>query len=264
MQFTSSLQQIGFTCRNLRVDLVDRRFRILLLQEVPQEFRRILLASEFLPSSSHFGFGRQALDFGALRLLQVADLLKIVARTGQRRFGFAATILVLAHAGGFFQIHAQLLRLGLDEVADHALADDRIGAGPQAGAHEDVLHVSAAHLLIVDEVRIAAVARDDALDGKLRIAPPGPLDRAVGVVEHQFDRSAGRCRTIHRTRKNEFAHGRRAAQFGDARFAQHPSDGVNHIGFAAAIGADNTGHRPRKFDDGGIGKALEAGNAKLF
>lgn len=159
------------------------------------------MAGEFLPSSGHFGFGRQALDFGALRLLQVADLLKIVARTGQRRFGFTATILVLAHAGGFFQIHAQLLRLGLDEVADHALADDRVGAGPQAGAHEDVLHVAAAHLLIVDEVRIAAVARDDALDGKLRIAPPGPLDRAVGVVEHQFDRSAGRCRTIHRTRK---------------------------------------------------------------
>ena len=64
--------------------------------------------------------------------------------------------------------------------------------------------------------------------------------------------------------KMSSAHGRRATQFGDARFAQHPADGIDHIGFAAAVGADNTGHRPWKFDDGGIGKALEAGNTKLF
>jgi hypothetical protein len=79
---------------------------------------------------------------------------------------------------------------GLDDAADGALADDGVGARPQAGAQEHVLHVAAAHRLVVDVVAAGAVAREHALDGDLGELVPLAAGAVVGVVEHQLHAGA--------------------------------------------------------------------------
>jgi len=70
----------------------------------------------------------------------------------QTVLGFAAAFLVLRYARGFFEEHAQLFRLRLDQARDHALPDDCVSTRPEAGAEEDVLNVAAACRQIVDVV----------------------------------------------------------------------------------------------------------------
>ena len=68
--------------------------------------------------------------------LNVVDAVQIVARVFQARLGFFTTFLVFGHAGGFFQIAAQLFGLGFDQPCDHALLDNRVGACADAGAQK--------------------------------------------------------------------------------------------------------------------------------
>ena len=41
-------------------------------------------------------------------------------------------------------------------------------------------------------------------------------------------------------------------------FAEHPAHGVEHVGFSAAVRADDGGHAFVKIEDGFIGERLEA------
>jgi hypothetical protein len=108
----------------------------------------------------------------------------------QAVFGLAAALLVLGDTGRLFQEQAQLFGLGLDDAADRALADDGVGARPQAGAQEHVLHVAAAHRLVVDVVAAGAVARQHPLDGDLGKLAPLATGAVVGVVKHQLHAGA--------------------------------------------------------------------------
>jgi hypothetical protein len=71
-----------------------------------------------------FGLPRQMLQLLADFLAQVVQAVEIFAGVANAGLGFLAALFVLGDAGGFFQIDAQLLGLGLDDLRDHALLDD--------------------------------------------------------------------------------------------------------------------------------------------
>jgi len=101
-------------------------------------------------------------------------------------FGLAPTLLVLGHARSFLQEETQLLGPGLDDATDRALADDGVGTRPQAGAQEHILHIAAAHWLVVDVVARSAVSGQHPLDRNLAILAPLPARAKIGVVKDQL------------------------------------------------------------------------------
>ena len=161
--------------------------------------------------------------------------------------GLAAAFLVLGHAGGLFEEQAQFLGLAFDDAADRALADDGVGARAQAGAEEHVLHVAAAHRLVVDVVAGVAVAREHALDGDLGELVPLPAGARVGVVEHQLDAGAAGRLALARAVEDHVLH-RFAAQLAGLAFAQHPAHGVHDVGLAAAVGPDHADQLAREVE----------------
>ena len=58
--------------------------------------------------------------------------------------------------------------------------------------------------------------------------------------------------------------GAAGAQGGDALLAQHPANGVGHVGFAAAVGTDDGGYVAVEGDFGLAGEGLEALQGQLF
>src|SRR5690606_17379578 len=102
-------------------------------------------------------------------LAQVGQALEVLARVLDPVLGLAAALLVLGDAGGLLQVHAQVLRARLDDLADHALLDDRVAARPQAGAQEQVGDVAPAALAAVEVVAGLAVAADGALEDRTSV-----------------------------------------------------------------------------------------------
>ena len=66
--------------------------------------------------------------------------------------GFLALLLVLAHAGGFFEQHAAVVRLVRKNRLDHVGVHLRIGAGTEARVKKQGMHVAQAAFLVVNQV----------------------------------------------------------------------------------------------------------------
>ena len=192
--------------------------------------------------------------FGA----QVTESAQVLAGLLDPRLGLAPALLVLADAGGLLQPLAQLVRLGLDHAADHALLDDRVLVlATQAGAEEEIGDVALQALLAVEEVLRIAVAGQLALHRDIGVGGVGADDLLVGVVEDEFHRRAphrlARLGTV-----EDHVLGIGTAQVLDAGLAQHPAHRVDQVGLAAAVGADHTREVGRQRQRGGIDEGLEA------
>jgi hypothetical protein len=68
---------------------------------------------------------------------------------------------------------------------------------------------------------------------------------------------AGRPACLARAVEDHVLH-RFAAQLAGFALAEHPAHGVDHVGFAAAVGADHTDALARQLKRGGFGEGLEA------
>src|SRR5690606_30153515 len=100
----------------------------------------------------------QVLELLADFLAQVVEAVEILAGVADAVLGLAAPLLVLGDAGRLLEVDPQLLGLGLDHLADHALLDDRVAARAQAGTEEQVGDVPAAAAGAVEVVAALAVA----------------------------------------------------------------------------------------------------------
>jgi len=138
----------------------------------------------------HLGLFLQLFQVGVELAQDVFHPGQVLARVVQPVGGFAAALFVLGDTRGLLKEQAQLFGFALDDAADGALANDGVGARAQAGAQEDVLHVAAAHRLVVDVVTAVAVAREHALDGDLGELAPLATSAVVAVVKHQFHAGA--------------------------------------------------------------------------
>ncbi len=172
--------------------------------------------------------------------------------------GFLAAFLVLGDAGGFLQVDAQILGPGLDDLADHALLDDRVAARPQAGAEEQVGDVAAAALGAVEVVVALAVAADLALDRDFVERGEFAGDGVIAVVEDQFDGRL-RHRLARRAAGKDHVGQRVAAQAAGGTLAHHPADRIDDVGFAATVGTDHAGHVGGQVQRGRIDEGLETG-----
>ena len=183
---------------------------------------------------------------------------QVVAGVVQAVGGFAAALFVLGHTRRFFQKQAQFFRAAFDDAADGALADDGVGPWPQAGAQKHILHIAAAHQLVVDEVAAGAVAGQHALDGHLGKLAPLATGTVVIVVEHQLHAGPAGGFAGSGAAEDHVLHGL-AAQLAGLAFAQHPAHRIHDVGLAAAVGAHYAHQLPGQLEMRGFGKRLEAG-----
>ena len=200
---------------------------------------------------------RLALEMRQLALQLLADVVQprqIVLGVANAVLGFPPPLPVLGDARRFFEVGAQLLRLGFHQLGDHALLDDRVAARPEAGAEEHVRHVPPSTLGAVEEVGGDAIAPDFAANGDVRvgreIAPHAP----VAVVEQQLDgRQRGR-RPGARAVEDDVRQGL-GPQLPRRALPHHPPHRVDDVGLATAVGADHRvavarqNHR-RRIDEG--------------
>ncbi len=248
---------IGCVLRGLRPGLVGAHQPQQLLPVAKPDLEVAILLR-------HDGLALEALEIGRQLAQDVLDARQVLARVAESVLGLATPFLVLRDAGGLFKKDAQLVGPGLDDAADHALADDRVRARTEARAEEDVLDVAATHGLVVDQVGRRAVARQHALDRDLPVLTPRPRRLPAGrvrVVEDQFDARAARRLALAGAVEDHVLH-RLAAQLAGLRLAQHPARGIDDVGLAATVGPDHadelTGQRemrrvderlePRKLD----------------
>jgi hypothetical protein len=144
----------------------------------------VLVLAVFL---RRLGLALQVLQLALQFLSQVGESLEVFQGAAHAALGFLATLLVLGDARGLLDKDPQLLRLGLDQPGDHALLDDGITAGTEAGAQENVCNVATPAAGTVEKIFRLALAGHLALDGNLSVAGILPADTAIRVVEHQFD-----------------------------------------------------------------------------
>ena len=204
------------------------------------------------------GLPREMLQLFADFFAQVVEAVEILAGVADAGLGFLAAFLVFGDAGGFFQIHAQFFGLGLDDLRDHALFDDRVAARAQAGAEEQVGDVAAPAFGAVEVVVALAVAADLALDRNFVERGVFAGDGVVGVVEDQFDRGL-RDRFTGRAAGKDHVGQRVAAQAAGRAFAHHPADGVDDVRLAASVRPHHAGHVRGQVQGGRIDEGLEAG-----
>ena len=206
----------------------------------------------------HFGLFFQFVQVCVKLTQDVAHAGEVLARVVQAVFCLASTFLVFGNARCFFQKQAQFFGLAFNDAADGALADDGVGARPQARAEEHVLHVAATHRLVVDVITAGAIARQHSFNGDLAKLAPLAASTGVGVVKHQLDAgAAGRLAQVGAV-EDDVLH-RLAAQLAGLGLAQHPAHGVHDVGLAAAVGANHTDQLAWQLERGGLHKRLEPG-----
>ena len=153
---------------------------------------------------------------------------EIITRVIQAVFSFATTLFVLGHACGFLEKHAQFFGFGFNDARNHALPDNCIRAWSQARAHENVLHIAAAHLLVVDVITRTTIAREHTTHRDFGVLSPLTTRATLGIVKHQFDRGARGGFAITRAIKNHIGHGF-TAQLGGARLTEHPARRIHDV-----------------------------------
>ena len=232
-------------------------------QDLPAQRQqaRFQLAPLLLQLSVPFGRGRLPLEPAEM----LADLLPQVREPGQvvpgvldAALGFAAPLLVFGNSGRFLEVAANLLGAGLDDLGDHALFDNRVAAGTESGAQEEIAHVLAAAAGAVQEVERDPVTRNLPLHGDFVVAGELPANPALRIVENQFDRGGAHRFAGGGAGKDHVRH-RLTAQHLGRTFAHHPAHGIDDVRFTAAVGADDAGHVGRSVESGRIDERFEAG-----
>ena len=108
----------------------------LLVQRLPLEGGELgaqlaLLGLVLLVLLGGLGLAVQALELALQLFAQVGEAREVLVGTTDAALGLAAALLVLGDAGGFLDEVAQVLGLGLDQLGDHPLLDDRVAARPR-------------------------------------------------------------------------------------------------------------------------------------
>src|SRR3982751_1496529 len=158
----------------------DRGLRFAQAQRLQLCFLFLLLALVALPA---FGGTRLALQMRELLLdfvAHVAHAIEVLACRLDATFRFLAALLVLRDAGRFFEMVAKLLGRRFDDLADHALLDDRIAPRAKTGAEEHIGDIAPAAAHAVEEILRLPVAAHGSLDRDLVVARVLALPLAVG------------------------------------------------------------------------------------
>ena len=168
--------------------------------------------------------------------------------------GFFFVLFELGDAGCFFEDRAAFFGLGRKDLVNLTLRHDGVSGATNAGVHEELVHVAEAAGFVVDAVLRFAIAEDAAGDGHfVELGFEG--DFAIGHGHDHFGHAVGLAAVG--AVEDDVGHFATAKSFGGS-FAEDPADGVDDIGFAAAIGTDDAGNAGVEFEMSFIGERLEA------
>ena len=127
------------------------------LLELPVTLQRAELAG-------HLSLALELIDLCLQLAHDVIHAREVFASVGQAMLGLATPLLIFSDARSLFQEHPQVLGARLDDARHRALADHGVGARPQPGTEEHVVHILAAHDLVVDQIGGLPVTREHPLD----------------------------------------------------------------------------------------------------
>ena len=180
----------------------------------------------------------------------------------QAQLGLVAAGIETGDAGGLVDDRAAIGRLGVDQRADAALADQGGRARSRGRVRKERLHVAGTDFLAVDRVGRAVAALDAAHDVELVGVVHHGGGAARLVVERQHDFGDVACRTRAGAGEDHVFHLAAAHLLGGG-LAHDPLQGLDEIGFAATVGADNAGNAGFNGEFGRIDERLETGEPEF-
>ncbi len=192
---------------------------------------------------------------GAEHVLQAHQ---VVLGGAQPQLGLVAPRMEAGDAGCFLEQDAALGRLGGDDVADAALADQSVGPRTGRRVGEQQLHVAGPDLLGIDAVGRAAATLDAAADLELFLAVEGRRCGTVGVVEAEDDLGDVARRTVAGAAEDDVVHAAAAHLLGRG-FTHHPAQGFHQVRLAAAVRPDDPGQPLFDQEVCRVDEGLEAG-----
>jgi hypothetical protein len=166
----------------------------------------------------------------------------------------------LEDAGGFLDDRPAFLGPGVEDGVDLALADDDVLLTPDAGVGEQLLDVEQAARHTVDRVLGVAAAEQHAGDGDLAQLH---AEGAVGVVDHDAHLGSPERRAGGGAGEDDIVHLLAAHRLGRLG-AEHPRNGVDHVGLARPVGADHHGDPGFEHHGGAVGERLEPLDVETF
>ena len=176
----------------------------------------------------------------------VFDALEIGFRGLELEFGLVAARVQAGDPRRLFENPASRLRLGIDELADLALAHQGRRTGSRRGVGEQELDVTGPYVAAVDAIGRPGIALDAAYDFDGLVIVELGRGGALGVVER--DRHLGHVprRAVRRSGKDDVIHARGAHAL-EGVFPHDPAQGLEQVRLAAAVRADDAGEPA--FDD---------------
>ena len=208
--------------------------------------------------TSNAGLALEALHLQTQFEADVFHARQVLTRIGQPILGFLPPFLVAGHTGRLFEKDTQFVWPGLDDPRDRPLADDRIRPWPETGAEKQVSHVLASNVQVVDVILGLTTARQQALDGQLRILRPLSAEATERVIEDEFDGCPRHRLATAGTVEDHILH-RLATQLRGFRFAEYPAHGIHHVRLAATIRTDHTDELTGQGDRRRVDEGFEAG-----
>ena len=216
------------------------------------------------------GVAQVGLDDGGLAgdLRLAAERLELAAQlggevldagqVGLHRVELAQRLLlalaVLEHAGGLLDERPAVLGARVQDGVELALADDDVHLAADAGVGQQLLDVEQAAGVAVDGVFALARPEHQPADRDLGVVD---RQRAVGVVDGQRHLGPAQRRPGGGAGEDDVLHLAAAQRLG-AVLAHDPGQGVDDVGLAGAVGADDAGDARLEAQGGRGGEGLEA------
>ncbi len=179
----------------------------------------------------------------------------------QLQLGLVAAGMQAGDAGGFLQDGTTVVRLGIDQAADRALAHQAGGMRAGGKIGEQRLHVARPRLAAVDAIDAAAAALNAPADLQLRrfmerrrrgALGVGQMQRDLGEVARGPVSGAGEDHVVHLA----------AAHGPGGSLAHRPAQRFHHVGLAATVRTDDAGQPGQDVHHRRLGEALEPGDAQ--
>ena len=95
-----------------------------LLQQQALGFEAALILLQLFVFLGGLGLAVEARQLLVDFVDQISQALQVFTRMTNSILGLATPLLILGYTRGFFKVHAQLIRLGIDNTADHTLLDN--------------------------------------------------------------------------------------------------------------------------------------------
>ena len=203
----------------------------------------------------------QAVDLAGELADHVLDAGEVGFGRLQPQFGLVAAGVQAGDAGGVFQHAAALFGLGLNDLADLALVNQRRRTRAGGGIGKQDLHVAGAHVAAVDAIDRAGLALDPARDFQDLAVVDGRRRGAIGIVDRHDHFGVVARRAVAGTGEDHRVHVGGAQRFVRG-LAHRPAQRLDQVRFAAAVRSDHAGQAGLDHEVGGFNERLETVEAE--